>query len=312
MNLAERFGRTKVGDRARRQVRERKTMTSVTSRRLVGLGISAAIIAGGAFYGVATYAQAPAAPAPVVVPRTADGKPDFTGLYIPGGALPSGADNVTFAGRDNDFTNFETDNGLVRMSDRNKPLYKPEFWQQVRENDYNGNWREPGYSCLPDGVPRLGAPAQIFQMKDNVILLYNGGFWGKNSVRVIPFTDKHNPARMTMESFLGDAIARWDGDTLVIETMGFTDVSWLHKNGYMHGFNMKVTEKLARDGGNLRWEATVDDPEYFQQPWTMNPVVRVFNPNTASFVPEDLPCQPEILLNGGGDVQHIISRSRSG
>ena len=59
-------------------------------------------------------------------------------------------------------------------------------------------------------------------------------------------------------------------DALVIETIGFTDQSWLLKSGYMHGFGMKVTERLTRPTFNtMRWEATVEDPEYLAQPfWT--------------------------------------------
>ena len=166
------------------------------------------------------------------------------------------------------------------MGDRNKPIYKPEHWQTVRDNDHNGNWRDPGFFCRPDGVPRLGAPSQIIQTKDYVILLYNGGFFGRNSVRVVPIDKKHNQARATMESFLGDPIAWFEGETLVVETIGFTDESWLHKSGYMHGFQMKVTERLTRQGPVLRWVATVEDPEYLQEPWTMNPVVRQFNPHS--------------------------------
>ncbi len=259
-------------------------------------------------------AQAPAAQAPAAVPalpRTPEGRPDFTGIYIPGGTLPSGATELVFGGRDNDFGAFEEDNALVRMQDRNKPVYWPKYWKQVRDNDYNGNWREPGYFCKPDGVPRLGAPSQIVQTKDYVILLYNGGFWGKNSVRFIPINRPHIQARVVAETFLGDPVATFEGETLVIETIGFTDESWLHKSGYMHGFDMKVTERLTRQGNNLRWVATVEDPEYLQEPWVMNPVVRQLNTNPDAFVPEDLPCNQEITA-GDSDVKHLKSRTRSG
>ena len=239
-------------------------------------------------------AQAPAAvPA---LPRTPEGRPDFTGIYIPGGTLPSGATELVFGGRDNDFGALEEDNALVRMQDRNKPLYWPKYWKQVRDNDYNGNWREPGYSCKPDGVPRLGAPSQIVQTKDYVIL---------------PINRPHIQARVVAETFLGDSVATFDGETLVIETIGFTDESWLHKSGYMHGFDMKVTERLTRQGNNLRWVATVEDPEYLQEPWVMNPVVRQLNTNADAFVPEDLPCNQEITA-GDSDVKHLKSRTRSG
>ena len=87
--------------------------------------------------------------------------------------------------------------------------------------------------------------------------------------------------------------------------MLFRSESWLHKNGYFHGFQMKVTERLTRTGNQLRWEATVEDPEFLQEPWTMNPVVRNLNTNPNGFLPEDLPCSER-------DSEHIVSRARSG
>lgn len=268
---------------------------------------SLGLAAVGLLFTAVSFAQAPApAQAPPPVPRTADGKVDFTGLWVPGGGAPSGAAEVVFGGRNDDFENFENDNGLVRMGDRNKPIYKPEYWQRVRQNDLDGNWKDPAFHCLPEGVPRLGAPAQIIQVKDQIVLFYGGGFFGRNSVRIVPTDGRaHNAARVTMESYLGDPVGRWDGDTLVIETIGFTDESWLHKNGYFHGFEMKVTERLTRTGTQLRWQATVEDPEFLAEPWVMSPVVRNLNTNPNGFLPEDLPCSER-------DSEHIVSRARSG
>ncbi len=285
-------------------------MANMDTRRFSALKLAAATLLAVLFCGAVANAQAPAAPAPAApppIPRTADGKVDFSGLWVAGGSAPTGAEAVTFAGRNDDFENFENDNGLARMSDRNKPVYKPEFWDRVHSNEVYGNWEDPSFRhCRPEGVPRLGAPAQVIQIKDWIVLFYGGGFFGKNSVRIIPMDGRpHNLARVAMESYLGDAIAKWEGDTLVIETIGFTDESWLHKNGYFHGFNMKVTEKLTRTGTTMRWEATVEDPEFLAEPWTMNPIVRNLNTNPNGYLPEDLPCEER-------DVEHLVSRARSG
>jgi hypothetical protein len=292
-------------------------MRTSTLRRFAPLCLGGALFCGGVLYAAASFAQAPAAPP---VPRTADGRPDLTGIYVGTPGLPNRVNTADedpeyvvgrqWASRDNSFENFQSDNALRRMGDRNKPIYKPEHWQLVRDNDYWGNWRQPGYFCLPEGVPALGAPAQIVQLKDQVILLYAGGFFGRNSVRVVPIDKPHSLARMAQETFLGDPVAKWDGDTLVVETIGFNDVSWLNKNGYMHGFNMKVTERFTRTGNTLRWEATVEDPDYLQEPWKMTPVNRQLNTDPNAFVAEDLPCQADFLL--GGDGAHLVSRTRSG
>jgi hypothetical protein len=276
--------------------------------------LGAALLAGGATF---VFAGAPAAAPPV--PRTADGRVDFTGVYVntPGGSAALDLDGPggevigrNWASRDASFENFQSDNALNRLSDRNVPIYKPEHWETVRYNDYWGNWLEPGYYCLPIGVPALGAPSQIVQTKDLIILLYQGGFFGRNSVRVVPFTDTHHPVRAAAESFLGSPIAKWDGDALVVETIGFTDASWLHKNGYPHGFNMKVTERFTRTATGFRWEATVEDPEFLQEPWKMNPVTRNLNPDPKAYLAEDLPCTPDFLLSG--EESKILSRTRSG
>jgi hypothetical protein len=89
---------------------------------------------------------------------------------------------------------------------------------------------------------------------------------------------------------MGSSRARWEGHTLVIESIGFSDETWLHKNGYIHGFNMKVTEKLTRRGNLLIWEATVEDPEFLEQPWVMTPMIRQLNTDPNAFLPEALPC----------------------
>ena len=112
-------------------------------------------------------------------------------------------------------------------------------------------------------------------------------------------------ARVTQETWKGDAVGRWEGDTLVIETIGFTDESWLHKSGYFHSFKLKVIERLTRTGNTLRWEATVEDPEVLLEPWTINPMTRVLDTRPNAFVAEDLPCEER-------DLKHMVSKVRSG
>ena len=277
-------------------------MLNAEQRSILILG--AAAVAGTITVAGAQAQSSPsAAPAaPPVTPRGPDGHPVLDGIWVAGGVnVASGAEEVTFAGRGNSFVGFEADGGLFRTSDMNVPKYKPEYWDQLTENEYNGNFEDPYVFCLPVGVPRLGAPAQIISVpgKPQVELLYQAGFTGylgsyeSWDVHRFIWTDgrPHNPQYVAYESAMGDSVAHWEGDTLVIDTVGFTDTTWLHKQGWIHGFNMKVTERLTRDGNNLTWDATVEDPDYLTEPWHMDPIVEKLNTDPNADLPEAYPCE---------------------
>ena len=259
----------------------------------------------------AAPAAAPAAPAQPAIPRDKDGHPDFGGLWA-GGVGPvatsqEAAQGPNFAGRNNSWASFEEDNALRRLVDTNLPVYLPKWWEKVKNNDYDGNWLDPRQQCMPEGLPRIGAPAYILNVPEQhmIAFRYNTGFDGRTEARFIPTDGRPHNANLSLaETWYGDSVGHWEGDTLVIETIGFTDQSWLHKSGYVHGFKMKVTERITRPTFNtLRWEATVEDPEYLAQPWVMNPVVRNLNTDPTRVLGEDLPC-----LN----FEPIVSHTRSG
>jgi hypothetical protein len=274
--------------------------------------IGAAVVAGGMIATVAdVQAQAPAAPAAPgaaaatpATPRDADGHPVLSGMWTGGasGVTATTAGNVTqvWKGRGGTFVGLEADGGLRREANDNLPLYKPEFWDRITENEYQGNWDDPVSSCIPLGVPRLGVPAQIVKVEGQpaYVLFNKAGFTGYagsyNSWDVSRWIwadgRPHNVNYAASETLMGDATAKWEGDTLVIESTGFSDESWLHKNGWPHGFKMKVTERLTRIGNDLIWEATVEDPEYLQQPWKMTPIVARLNTNANAILGESPPC----------------------
>jgi hypothetical protein len=299
---------------------------SVYSVRSAALKLGAAVVLSG-LLSAAAHAQAPAAPAPgaapapaaatpaapaaPAIPRTADGHVDIGGLWA-GGVGPladSNADAVgpNFAGRNNSWASFEEDNALRRLTDVNLPVYLPKWWETIKNNDYDGNWLDPRMSCMPEGLPRIGAPAYILNVPDQhmIAFRYNTGFDGRTEARFIPTDGRpHNANLSKSESWYGDSVGHWEGDTLVIETIGLTDQSWMHKSGYIHGFKTKITERITRPTFNtLRWEATVEDPDYLAQPWVMNPVVRNLNVDPTRVLGEDVPC-----LN----FEPIVSHTRSG
>ena len=164
--------------------------------------------------------------------------------------------------------NFERDSGVRQRMSPNLPLYKPEFWDKVQDLDVNGNFKDPDIKCYPDGLPRIGAPSKIVQTANEIIFLYQT----HNTFRVIPIDGReHDPIRSQDLTYYGDSVGKWEGDTLVIDSVGFTDESWLAWPGYFHTNNMRVVERLRREGNTLTWQATVHDPEVLMQPWTVNP-----------------------------------------
>jgi len=252
----------------------------------------------------AAHAQAPAGTAAPAVPRTADGHPDLSGLYVGGvgggSNLPTGTGSGNFASRTGDFNGFEEDNGLSRMSLRLWPVYKPQYWDIVQENDYRGNWDDPVHKCYPDSPPALGNPDQIINVAGQpaMIFVYASGFSGyvgrylnQQQYRWV-WTDgrPHDVAVVFQESWLGEAVGHWEGDTLVVDTTGLNDESWLSRAGWIHGFQMHVVERLSRTGNTLKWEATVEDPEYFAEPWVLRPMTANLNTRPNAVMPAALPC----------------------
>jgi hypothetical protein len=127
---------------------------------------------------------------------------------------------------------------------------------------------DPEGLCLPPGIPRMLAtpfPFQIFQQPDRVIFLFEGG---THIFRTI-FTDGRPHAKDPNPSFLGDSIGHWDGDTLVVDVIGFNDETWLDQDGHPHSDALHVTERYTRtDEMTLHYEATIDDPKAYTKSWT--------------------------------------------
>ena len=205
-------------------------------------------------------------------PRDAAGHPDLSGNWGANFPNPIGAPGLREKGT------FEPDQAVMqRGAQWNKPLYKPEYWEKVRSLDYSKADVDPAYGCThPTGVPRQNVPARIVQ-SNNQIWLFNGV---ENALRILPIDGRErDPLDAEYSTYNGMGLARWDGDTLVIESVGFNDITWLGWEGYFHTDRMKVTERFRRQGDLLFYNFTVDDPDVLMEPWTSIMYVRRLNPN---------------------------------
>ena len=187
--------------------------------------------------------------------------------------------------RANEF--FEPDQAaLQRSSHTYKPIYKPEYWDKVRALDFSWADTDPAYGCVPDGVPRMQIPQKIGQF-DKEIWLYDGG-----ETRIIPIGIRTLTEEDEDEATNnGISAAHWEGDVLVIDSVGFNGDTWLAWEGLFHTDRMKVKERLWRDGNFLYYNYEVDDPIVFMRPWQSATQLKRLNANPQAFIDEGLPCQ---------------------
>ena len=268
-----------------------------------------------AIFGIAAMVAASAALLPTS-PSAQNTRPDLNGIWGGGvakltpttckkelDAFPQKSERFTAGGAKGglQWITFEQDCSIQNRGRINKPQYKPQYWEQVRLRDYyanaGGKWMEyadPEWLNLPRGVPRLGPPNKIVQSADEVIFLYEN----QNQFRAIP-TDcrEHDPVLKYDQSFNGLAVGCWEGDTLVVTSMGFTDKTWLHWSGYYHSNEMVVTERLRREGDTLIYQTTVDDPVMFLEPWTMDAIRLNLNKTPGLQLMQDVPYNDKSLGN---------------
>ncbi len=204
-------------------------------------------------------------------PRRPNGKPDLTGAWGANWPAPFG----NYGRRELDTS--EPDQAtLQRANQWNKPIYRPENWEKVHALDWSTFDVDPYYNCGRRGVPRLGPPTRIMQNEREIWLMY-----GSETTRVIQIGAKHGEDDPDYDTYNGRSVANWDGDTLVIDSVGFNDLTWLRWQGYFHSNRMEVRETLRRDGNLMFWQNTVTDPTVLQEPWTSDVSVRRINPNAA-------------------------------
>ncbi|HJT89332.1 MAG TPA: hypothetical protein VJ732_15800, partial [Bryobacteraceae bacterium] len=185
-------------------------------------------------------------------PKTAGGKPDLSGIWLPEGQT------------------FFFDLGAGLPPGTVVPLpWAQAVIEQRQKNDHRG---DPLARCMPHGVPRVNTnglfPLKIIQTPSEIVILYEQ----LNLFRQV-FMDGRKLDANPNPTWLGYSTGKWDGDTLVVETSGFNDKTWLDTlKGRPATDALHVTERFRRTNfGDLEIRATIDDPKAYAKPWTTEP-----------------------------------------
>ena len=263
--------------------------------------------------------------AAVATPRRADGKPDLTGNWsrafnpITGnGARRCGPTQVKGGGINPEFgctggqDNFWVEYAWIspsRFGVLGRPIYKPELWDHIQELDMWTNKYDPVMTCKPLGLPRHGTPTRIVQSDIDVIFFYpiNADYGGgNNEYRNIPTDGRAlTEQQLSLATFYGQSIGKWEGDTLVIESINFDDATWLGRGGLIHSGSMRIVEKLTRVGNELHYDMTIEDPEMFIEPWVMpTRVLRLQDRADGGIMAERANCEVYEENNVTSQVRH--------
>jgi len=205
----------------------------------------------------------PAGPAP----RMPDGKPDLSGVWF-----------------------------SPRTTDPGKPEMLPWAEALTKERTASHSKDDPEARCLPAGVPRMNPfPWKLVQTPTLLVMLFEGNIHTYRQV----FLDGREHPKDPDPTWYGDSIGKWDGDTLVVDTIGFNDKFWFDFAGHPHTGQLHVIEKLhRRELGNLDMEVTILDPGAYTKPWIIK--------RTSALSSGEI--QEYICNEDNQDVQHLVGK----
>lgn len=200
-------------------------------------------------------------------PKTQDGKIDLSGVWQPEGdpnAVPKGVETIE------SITGFAPPRHFVDITADLKPEdvpFQPWAAALFQQRLQSQGKDDPIAHCQPTGVPAIGAvpvPYKIVQTPGLVVILYEEG----TVFRQI-FLDARRPIQDPQPRWMGYSNGKWEGDTLVVDTVGFIERSWLDRLGHPHSDALHVIERFRRrDVGHLEIEVTIDDPKAYTKPFT--------------------------------------------
>jgi Carboxypeptidase regulatory-like domain len=207
---------------------------------------------------------APSGPAP----RTLEGKPDLSGVWLP-----------------------------AAFSDPGRP--EPLPWAESLANERQQNFGKdiPSAHCLPLGVPMMGFifPMKFVQTPRLLVIL------DEASVPRQIFLDGRTHPADPSPSFMGHSVGHWEGTTLVVDTIGFNNRTWINLAGFPVTERLHVVERFRRrDLGHLETEITIDDPTAFKKPWKMKKVT--------SLAPKDFELLEYVCAENDRDREHLVGK----
>jgi hypothetical protein len=234
-----------------------------------------------AFFALMLVAAGAAAATAQDIPRTPSGRPDFNGIWQalgnahwdiephtarpalamqPGPVVPVPATEVVALGA---VGSVPSGWGIVVGG---QIPYLPAALERRNENRELWLERDPEIKCYLPGVPRamyMPYPFQIFQSDSHFFMAFEYA----GAVRNVYLTD---PGPPQVDSWMGQSVGRWEGDTFVVVSNGFNDQTWFDRAGNHHSWQMVVTERFTLRGpDHILYEATMEDPETFSRPWTI-------------------------------------------
>jgi Carboxypeptidase regulatory-like domain len=201
-------------------------------------------------------------------PRTPGGKPDFSGVWHP-----------------------------LRDVDPGKPVPLPWAEELSRQRLANNLKDFPSATCLPSGILIAGTllPFRIMQNPALLAVLYE-----EELPRQIYLDGRKHPEE-SLSPFVGHSVGKWDGDTLVVDTVGFNDKTWLDSQGHPHTEKMHLVERYRRkDLGHLEVEFTIEDPGAYKQPWIVKKATELAGP--------DEEVGQYVCTENNLDVPHLVGK----
>ena len=207
-------------------------------------------------------------------PRASDGKPDLGGVW----------------------------GGVFRKALGDGPEPLPWAEAASKQRGKRGRVTDLGTAaCLPAGINNFGPPGRIVQTPVEIVII-DGGF---NPPREIYLDGREHPKNF-YPSWMGHSVGHWEGDTLVVDTIGFNDLGWLEAGlaglAFPQTEKLRITERYRRlDRGHLEVETTYDDPSAFKKPFTSQ-VIHYLLPKEEE-VPE------YVCAENNRDLPHLLGNS---
>jgi hypothetical protein len=242
-------------------------------RILLALAFVAAIV-------LPVAAQTPRKPSgtAIAVPRTSDGRPDFSGLWQGGGPI----------------------NDIAQGLPKGETLPLLPSARKILESRLSKD--DPQAHCLPSGVPRVAPyPWRIVQTPTHIFFLFEANI---HSYRQIFMDGRKHPADPD-PTWYGHSIGRFEGETLVVDTVGFNDKFWFDFKGHPHTERLHIIERYTRkDHTTLVNQITIDDPGAYSRPFTVT--------FTAELAPAGDELMEYICQENNQDVPHLQGPTQPG